>query len=227
MVASVVIQPQIQTNFAGTFNASSEGYTQGDALDDPAIRFSLRQGILSLSATNPMFGGLAINEVLSPGITGGSFPFTGESDTLQSILTPATTVSAGAAAGYTGFSVFNQSNALIQTAQSRVPSAGVGGAINFYRKGSGARIPVQALLAAAQAWAGGVSDPSTIYWDTTNLWVTNASGGSSIGPLPGVTLDQLNLSNSRVVNWNINSAGYSTSGLLNWYETGAVAVLVI
>lgn len=227
MPAAITLNPNVQTNFAGTFFATSDGYTQGDALDDPAIRFSLRKGIVVSSATNPMYGGIPISESMSPGISGGSFPFTGDADELQSILAAAANVTAGTAGCYTGFTVFNQATALIQTAQSRVPMAGALGAINFFRKGSGARIPVQALLSAATAWAGGVVDPSTVYWDTVNQWLTNSSGANIIGPLPGAWIESINLSNSRVVNWNINSAGYSNSGFLNWYEGGATAVLVI
>lgn len=227
MTASITLQPNVQTNFAGTFFSTSDGYTQGDALDDAAIRFSLRKGIVSPSATNPMFGGLAISESMSPGLTGGAFPFTGESDELQSILAAATNVTGGSAGCYTGFTVFNQATALVQTAQSRVPASGAGGAINFYRAGCKARIPVQALLSAATAWLGGVVDPTTVYWDTVNLWVTNASGGNSIGPLTGAWIEAINTANSRVVNWNNNSSGYTTTGQLNWIETGATAVLVI
>lgn len=226
MPASVSINPALQTNFAGTFFVSSDGYTQGDALDE-AIRAPLRKGIVSPSATNPMYGGIPISESMSPGLTPGSFPFTGESDELQSVLAAAANITAGTAGCYTGFTVFNQATALIQTAQSRVPSAGIYGAINFYRSGSKMRIPVQALLSAATAWAGGVVDPSTVYWDTNNQWLTNATGSGIIGPLPGVWIEAINLANSRIVNWNINSSGYSTTGLLNWYETGATAVLVI
>lgn len=225
--AAITLNPNVQTNFAGTFFVSSDGYTQGDALDDPAIRFSLRKGVVVSSATNPMYGGLPISESMSPGLTGGSFPFTGESDELQSVLAAAANISAGTAGCYTGFTVFNQSTALVQTAQSRVPMGAANGAINFFRSGSKARIPVQALLAAATAWAGGVVDPSTVYWDTVNQWLTNASGSGIIGPLPGVWVEAVNLSNSRIVNWNVNSAGYATSGFLNWYEAGATAVLVI
>ena len=160
MPASITLQPNVQTNFAGTFFASSDGYTQGDALDDPAIRFSLRKGIVSPSATNPMFGGVAISESMSPGVTGGSFPFTGESDELQSILAAATSITAGAAGCFTGFAVFNQATALVQTAQSRVPASGAGGAINFYRVGSKPLRPVHINAAVAAPVWGGVLDPA-------------------------------------------------------------------
>ena len=215
---SISVNPAIQTTFAGSFFVSSEGYTQGDALDDPNNRFNLRSGVVSSSATQPMWGGLAISETLAGGTAfavGASNPAAGD---LQSILTPGTSVSAGNSACITGFTVFNQATAMIQTAQSRVPQAPSGGAINFYRIGSGARVPVQALAAAADAWAGGVVDPQTIYWDTTNLQVTNVSGGN-VGPLTNVWIEAVNKGNSRVVSYS------SGTNFATWTENGACVVL--
>lgn len=214
---SISINPQTQTNFAGSFFVTSDGFTQGDALDDPAIRFSLRKGIVSPSVTQPMWGGLAISETMPAGLSGSP----AISDDLESILAPATSLTGGAAGCLTGFTVFNQATAMIQSAQSRVPMSGAGMAINFYRLGSKARIPLQALSTAATAWAGGVVDPTTVYWDTNNLWLTNASGSGIIGPISGVLIEHINSGNSRVVSYN------STTNFANWTETGYTAVLVI
>lgn len=221
MTASVSINPAIQSNFAGTFFVTSDGFTQGDDLSDPHIRNFLRPGFVDPTASNPMWGGLAISETLSPGITAGTIPMTGESSQLGSLLDPATNITAGSAGCLTGFTVFRQSTAMIQSAQSRVPLAAAGMAINFYRVGTKARVVVQALLAAAQAWAVGVSDPATIYWDPTNLRVTNSSGGGAIGPLPGITLAEppANFTNCRIVSYS--------SPFANWVETGACVVLQI
>jgi hypothetical protein len=217
--ANIGINPALQTAFAGSFFVSSEGYTQGDALDDPAIRFSLRRGIVISTATVPMWGGLAISETLPSGTVGvGS---TSPSGNLQSILAPATSASAGAAGCLTGFTVFNQATAMVQTAQSRVPVAGSNGAINFYRLGSKARIPLNTNPTAASAWSGGVTDPQTIYWDTTNLWLTNASGSGIIGPFTTITIDAINLNNSRIVSYS------SGTGFASWTENGACTVVVI
>lgn len=222
---SIALNPAVQTTFAGTFFASSDGYVQGDALDDPAIRFALRRGIVSPSATVPMWGGLAISESLLAG--GVGVGATNPSSDLQSVLVPATNITANTAGNLTGFTVFNQSTAMIQTAQSRVPQAPSSGSINFYRIGCGARIPFAASAAAIAAWTGGLSDPNTIYWDTNNLWLTNAAGGGIFGPLLNVTLDSISAANSRVVNYNQNSSGYATSGFLNWIEGQGAVVLVI
>ena len=221
---SITINPATQTNFAGTFFASSEGYTQGDALDDPNNRYNLRKGIVSTTATSPMWGGLAINESLASSAAfavGGSNAPAGN---LQSILAPGTSISAGNAAAITGFTVFNPATAMIQSAQSRVPQAPSGGAINFYRMGSGARIPLQALLAAATAWAGATVSPTAIYWDTNNLWLTNASGSGIVlltTLYPNLVIDAINLTNSRVVSYN------STTNFASWTEGGACVVLRI
>jgi len=39
MSNSVSISPMLTTNAAGLFNVNSQGYTQGDAQDDPAVNF--------------------------------------------------------------------------------------------------------------------------------------------------------------------------------------------
>lgn len=221
MTAAVTINPAIQSNFAGSFFATSEGYTQGDALDDPAIRFTLRKGVVSSSASVPMWGGLAIAETL----TNASFTVGAANPPqtdLLSILTPGTSVTAGNAACITGFTVLNQATAMFQSAQSRVPQAPAGGAINFYRMGSGARVPLLANPVAAAAWAGGLVSPTTIYWDTTNLWLTNSGGGGIVQLTtlyPNLVIDSISLGNCRVVSYN------SGTGFSSWVENGNCAVL--
>jgi hypothetical protein len=216
---NVGFNPAIQTSFAGTFFVSSEGLTQGDAFDDPAIRFSLRNGIVSPTATQPMWGGLLVVETLTSG--GYGVGSTNPAQNLNSVLAPATSLSAGNAAGYLGVTVFNQATAMLQTAQSRVPQAPSSGAISFYRVGSKARIPVAASNTAATAWAGGVTDPQTIYWDTTALQLVNAASGSTIGPITNVTIDSISIGNCRTVSYN------STTNFASWVETGSCVVLVI
>jgi hypothetical protein len=224
VAAAVTLNPALQTNFANTFAVSSGGYVQGDALDDSAIRTLLRKGILDPTATQVMFGGQAINERKAVGTGGplGSNPPPAAG--LGSILTPAANINAGAAGSFTGFSVLNQATAMIQTAQGRVPVALAGGAINFYRSGSGARIPVQAAQGAVAAWLASAQLVQSVYWDTVNLQVTNAAGANIIGPLPGVTLDSLPVvPDSRVV----DMTAFLASGFANWKEGGYAVVLKI
>lgn len=223
MAAEVSINPFVQSNFAGTFFVTSEGYTQGDDLSDPSIRNLLRVGLVDPNSSAPLWGGLAISESLSPGVSGGSFPMTGESTALSSIIDPGTNVTAGTAGCITGFSVFRQATAMLQSAQSRVPMAPAGGAISFYPLGSLARVVVKASAAALSAWAAsGVVVNQSVYWDTVNLQVTNASGTNIVGPIPGVILSApVNSSNSRIVSYN------SGTNFANWVENGGAVVIRI
>lgn len=217
---SLSLNPAVQTQFPGTFFVSSEAYQQGDALDDPAIRFSLRKAIVSLSATQPMWGGLAVSAALSPGGigVGATNPAAG----LGNILSPATTLTAGSAGYLNGWTVYNQSTAMFSNAQSRAPQAPSGGAINYYPAGCGARIPLKALAAAAIEWAAAATvNPQDIYWDTVNLQLTNAAGGGIIGPITNVSIEAVNLTNSKVVSYN------SGTNFSNWAEGQPCVVLRI
>jgi len=219
-IASVTINPAVQSNFAGSFFSKSDGYTQGDALDDPAVRYFLRRGIVSPSATQVMWGGLLVTATLpTAGYGVGS---TNPQPDLGFILTPATSIAAGNAAGYLGVTVLNQSTAMFQSAQSRVPSAPASGNINWYPVGSNARIPLQITSAAFTAWSGGVIDPQTIYWDYTNLVLTNTASGSTIGPITSMNVIDLS-SSSRTV----NASTLATNGFLSWTEQGYVAIVEI
>ncbi len=214
MTASVSLNPGQTTNFAGTFFVTSDGFTQGDALDDVAIRYRLLPGVLALNASVPLWGGLAITSTLA----GGS---SGISADMGYVLAPASTLTAATAGLLTGFTVLNQATAMVQSAQSRVPYAAAGMGINWYPLGSGARIPLKASSAGIAAWAGGLTLPNTVYWDTVNLEVTNASGSGIIGPIPGLAIWRLNSGNSRVVSYS------SGTGFANWTETGNTAVVTI
>ena len=211
MPASISINPYVQGNFAGTFFASSDGYTQGDLLDDPSTFDSyLARGLVSESATQPMWGGLAITETMASGSPGVGV--TTPAADLGSILTPAATLAA-----LTGFTTLTRSTALLVSAQSRAPSAPAGGSINFVRLGTPARVVVGVSAAAYTAWLGGNTAPA-VYWDTVNLVVTNAAGSGIIGPIPNVNVLAVQ-QNSRVVSY--------TSPNANWTENGSVAVLML
>lgn len=207
MAVTISFNPVVQTNFPDVFSVTTTGYVQGAFLDDPATRFELAQGIVSLSATQPMWGGLFITESLP---TPGS-----EADEVTSVLAPATTSGA-----ITGITTINQGAAMVQTPQSTTPVSAAGMAINFFRVGSGARIAMQATSAAATAWQGGSILPTTLYWDTSNLWLTNTSGSGIIGPL-SYKVVSINVGNSKVVSYS------SGTGWANWSDTGSTVVLQI
>jgi len=135
MVANIAFNPLAQTNAAGMFNIESDGFIVGTAMPDPAARFALAGGWLSTSETLPMFGGIAINE----SVPQERPPVSRTDVALGGIIARATTLAAGAGTT-TGFAVFDQNYAAVNTPQSPVPVVGSGGLVNFYRLGSGARV---------------------------------------------------------------------------------------
>jgi uncharacterized membrane protein len=136
MVASIpAFSPYVTTSAAGSFNTTSNGLWQGMPLDDPTVRNLLAGGILSTAETLPMWGGVAISEAI-PGVSGGP------AVSLGGVITRATSITSTAVNGLTGFSVFSQNYAAVNSPQSPVPLTPSGGLVNFYRLGSGARIPV-------------------------------------------------------------------------------------
>lgn len=203
-----------QTNFPSTFFTYSDGVTQGSAFDDPAYRYALLQGWVSSTVTQPMWGGLAISTSLPPTAPPPN-PNVGD------IIIPATAVPGSAAGSLTGFTVFNQSNAMILTASSPVPMAPSNSSINYYPLGCRARIPFACSAAAATAWAAGITTPATLYWDTANLWFTNASGTGIIGPITGPTIFKVLTANCRTVNYS------SSTNTATWNENAAAVVLVV
>lgn len=136
MVATIATNPYATTVAAGSFQVDSVGYIQGTALDQPAIRNSLAGGVLSSAETISMWGGVGISEAV-PGSAGTP------AEPLGSTISRATTQTAGAAGQLTGFSVFDQNYAGVNTPQSPVPLIPSYGPVHFYRLGSGARIALK------------------------------------------------------------------------------------
>ncbi|MDE2105933.1 MAG: hypothetical protein KGL39_52410 [Patescibacteria group bacterium] len=198
--AGIVINPVETTNFTGTFSVESDGGVQGTFMDDPAVRYALAGGILASTETLPMWGGVGIAEAVP---APASAP-------LGSVVTRA--------AGYstlTGFSVFNQAVAMVQSPQSRVPTAGSGMSVNFFRFGSGARIWVQADPTFAATLETG-SILQQVSWDFTNqVLVAFATTALNCKVL------KVNIGNSKVVTY---SAG---TGYTNWTNTGSAVLIQI
>lgn len=155
---AIQYNPGITTNFGGTFSVQSDGLIQGNAYDDPAIRNALAGGILAASDTLPMWGGIPIYEQTGPQVLVAD-------PSLGNVVGRATAVSGGSKP-ITGFSVFNQGHAFIETAQSRVPTAQAGMMVPFYRLGSGARIVVAADPSLASIEGGLINQ--NVSWDFTN-----------------------------------------------------------
>jgi hypothetical protein len=129
MTAQIAFNPLLTTNGLGGFSTSSDGFVQGVAMDDPAVRYALSGGILSVNETIPMWGGVGIYE---------NIPALGLDGALGGQVGRAASISA-----LTGFSVFNQAHAWVTSPQSPVPVGASGQTVSFYRLGSGARIPVK------------------------------------------------------------------------------------
>lgn len=204
MSAQISLQPMVTTNAAGLFNVNSAGFTQGDALDDPAVKFWLAGGVFSSAATTPLWGGVPIAETIpvsqSGYYSGDTQPGT---DTLGSTIIQASTSTAP-----TGISVFNQAFQGITTPQSTAPLYSPGMTVNFYRFGSGARIPLpcdSSIVALA-----GSSITETVYWDTTNLRLTTTATSNFAVPCK---ILRISTSGNKIVSYN------SGTGNANWSNT--------
>jgi hypothetical protein len=127
---TIALNPYLQTSAAGMFNTQSDGLIVGTAMPDPASRNWLAGGFLAAAETLPMYGGIAISENI-PQHTPSPKPM----DALGGPIARATAI-----ANLTGFSVFDQNYAAVNTPQSPVPSVSAGGLVNFYRLGSQARV---------------------------------------------------------------------------------------
>jgi hypothetical protein len=207
---AITLNPVQTTNAPGSFSITLDGLMQGMALDDPAARFALAGGMLDPAETLPMWGGVPIGEYLVT--TAGA-----------AALNPAirdTVKRATSAATMTGISVFNQNHAMLNTPQSPVPLASNGMLVNYYRNGSGARIPMQADPALISTLSGVIIGPTALYWDVVNYRVTATAAGNWALP---TTLRVLswNAANSMVVTYN------GATGFATWTRNGPGVVLLI
>ena len=148
MVAAISYNPWITTNAPGTFSTSSDGFVQGALMDDPSSRNYLTIGSLAGTETLPMWGGVGIFEDLPAVGAGALGPTVGRATTLANL---------------TGFSVYNQAYAFIQTPQSYAPTAGSYSTVPFVRIGSISRLAVQ-IDPALVSLNGGLTTQQ-VSWD--------------------------------------------------------------
>jgi len=200
MSSQISLNPMATTNAKGLFSTNSNGFTQGDAQDDPAVKFALAGGVLSTEAATPLWGGIPIQEFINDSAVLGS-----------------TVLQATANAVPTGICVFNQAFAGITTPQSTAPLYSAGMSVNFYRFGSGARIPL-ALDPAAISIDGELIS-TTVYFDYTNNWVT-AVNPDSQAALP-VKVLKISTENNKTVSYD------GMTGNANWATDGLIAVVQI
>nr|MBJ7892527.1 hypothetical protein [Serratia sp. PAMC26656] len=140
------------TNARGTFYTKSDGLIQGVALDDPAARYALASGTLANSETRPLWGGVAVNELV-PGVSSAPRGTT---------IKRATSI-----AELVGISVFNQAHNGLTTPQSPVPLFLSNMSVSFYRFGSGMRVPVKVsdAVIALGSNAAGMSVNHPLVWN--------------------------------------------------------------
>lgn len=171
MTAQIPFAPYASINGAGSFNVSSAGYIQGMAMPDPSARNWLSGGVLASTETLPMIGGVGISESI-PGVAGQ------QSGTLGGTIKRATTIGTSSAGGLTGFSVFDQNHAAVNSPSSPVPQVASYGLVNFYRLGSKARIPLACDPALASLEGGIIG--AQVSWDFVNQLLVPYTGTLTI-----------------------------------------------
>lgn len=205
MTASVSLNPMATTNAAGLFSVNSQGFTQGDAQDDPAVKFALASGIVAAAATTPLWGGIPIQEKI---------PATDAGNVLGGTI-----IQADATHVPTGICVFNQAFNGITTPQSTAPLFSAGMTANYYRLGSGARIPL--ALDPASVTLEGALISTTVYFDYTNNWVTTTNPGTQAA-LP-VKVLKVSTQGNKVVSYN---SGTGNANWTNYQSDGVTPALV-
>ena len=175
MVATLNVNPMQTTNAAGSFRNLSDGFIQGIAMDDPATRWSLTTGVLAATETLPMWGGVAIQELIAPPLDA-----THHSSELGNDIKRATAV-----ANLTGFSVFDQAHNMINTPQSPVPLSLANMTLSFYRLGCGARIPVKCNPGLISLRNGLISGATLVSWDYVNQELVPYTAAYVANPITG------------------------------------------
>lgn len=198
-MGNISFNPNLTSAPQGTFTTSTQGYIQGDFVDDPSIRMELASGILDASINQPVWGGMAIQELV---------PLTGEGS-LGSTLKLATSV-----ATLTGFNVFTQAYNMIIVPGNSVQTATAGMTSNFFRLGSGARIKVQCSPALVAAVEGGAINQQ-VQWDFANQQLIPFAAGTA-APVKILSVN----TNSKVVSFNPGT------GAVSWVA-GSAAVIQI
>lgn len=238
MVANITFNPLITTNGLGSFNVQSDGFVQGQAMDDPSARYRLRGGVLSSAATLPMWGGVGISETTNP-ITNGS-----PSGVMGGNITRATQIAgtAPAAGDLTGFSVFDQDYAMVNTPQSPVPLAGSGQSVHLYPFGSRARIAL-AIDPSLVTLEGNVISQQ-VSWDFVNqrlvpyapyhaaVTITGATwastGGGQATYTVGVDLTTFLTAGNDITVTGVVSTGATTDGYNgSWTVVSVTATTVV
>lgn len=177
-----------------SFQTESQGYIQGTFMDDPVARMWLLTGLVSNSATVPMWGGVPIIENI-PSLSANS---EGTPNATLAVPTAADTV--------TGFTVFNRAHNMVITPGNNVPVSGPDMNIAYFRTGSNIRIPVK-IASSLVTTLEGSSITTQVSWDFTNYELTAyVNGTNTVLPVKVVKL----MPNSKIVNYD------SGTGAVTW-----------
>ena len=171
MVSTISINPILTSVASGSFNATSAGLIQGTAYDSPNSRYNLSGGILASTETLPMWGGVGISNAV-PGASGQP------ASQLGTIVTRATTITSATSGQLTGFSVFDQNHAMINSPESPVPLAASYMMVNYYLLGSGARIAVACDPNLVDLQSGVITQ--NVSWDFVNQLLIPYSGSVNV-----------------------------------------------
>ena len=176
---SLAFNPIITTNGAGSFNVTASGFIAGTAYPGPAQRYELSGGVLASTETIPMWGGVGVSELVpTPGST--TLPERALGTVIGRATTQANAYTAGA---LTGFSVFDQANAMVNNPQSPVPMASTGMSVNFCRFGSNARIALPCSPALVSVEGNPIG--TRVSWDFVNQLVVPYTPGYSANTITG------------------------------------------
>lgn len=178
MTSSLSLNPVLTTNAAGTFGKSWNGLIVGTVYDDPAARYSLAGGYLAASESQPMPGGVGISENIPGAANTPAVPLGGP-------IIRASTISKTSAGGLTGWSVFNQNHAMIESAQSQVPCSLAYMSVHIARLGSGLRLAV-AMDADLVSLEGSIIT-SQVSWDFNAQCLTPYVASTTTIALSSVT----------------------------------------
>jgi hypothetical protein len=190
---SVSFNPNPTTNISSGFLLDTEGYVQGFAQDDPATRFQYEGA--QVGGDTVLWGGLAVQCNLQ-GV---------DANVQGPLIIPATS-----AATIQAFTIFNQSMNGIITPSSNVPQFAVGSSLNIVRFGTNVRVCVAVENSTIVNDLADAEADVALYWDTTNLCITNSSGGNYALP-SSVKLITVSVKGKTV---------YATGGNANWSVAG-------
>ena len=193
-MSTINFNPMTTLTGSNSFQVESQGYIQGTIMDDPVARMWLLPGLVDSSVTQPIWGGLAIEELVPA-------PDAHTNGTIASPISIPSTASS-----VTGFTVFNRAHNMLIVPGQNVPLATTQMDVAYFRLGSNVRIPVKVSSGLASSLEGG-SITQQVSWDFTNNELTAyVSGTNTVLPVKVLNVN----SNSKIVNYN------SSTGAVTW-----------